>query len=409
MVLKKQLNVFISSTSEDLKEYRSTARLAVSDLGWVPQMMENMGSQTERTVLACLKLLAKCDLVVLLVAFRRGWVPTIEQGGNGTDSITALEFEFAKGEKIPVIIMRASDETWPKKYCDKGNDLDWIENFRAKLDQPADTFDYEDTSKEESKRLPNFRGKLTTALNKFKEEQLDKSAPETHLIEAAKDGLLEKISIPFLGPALFGQDSLGAASLACALEKNMPEDTTCLATVAEYCEKSHGSRELFLKKLSGVIQEQSSHAATLKVCDLILAIKPPPLIVSTTYDLVLEKKLRELKKEWAIVCHVVRSSDAKHDGKILVLRKDKPPQICLADDVDISGVDYTIYKPLGSPLLNDELDKDFQEAEIDTVVITESDHLIFLARLENQHTQVPAKFSRIFQRKSLLFLVPCNS
>ena len=37
-------------------------------------------------------------------------------------------------------------------------------------------------------------------------------------------------------------------------------------------------------------------------------------------------------------------------------------------------------------------------------MITENDHLTFLGRLQNQHTKIPTAFSRLFQRRSLLFL-----
>jgi hypothetical protein len=342
MGLKKQFNVFISSTSKDLNDYRATARLVTLDVGWVPRMMEHMGARPDSTVAACQQILSECDLMVLLVAFRQGWVPTSEEGGNGVDSITAFEFAFAKERNIPVIALLAN-ETWPGNlWEDDDNARKWIKDFRKNLNLPAEFFDYEDTSREESKRLPSFRAKLKTALINFKERQAMQVAPETQLFEAAEAGLLEETSIPFLGPALFGSGLLGATTIACALGKNIPEDTACLATVAEYCEKSQGSRELFLKKLRKEIEAQMLHAEAPKVYDLILAVKPPPLIVSTTYDLVLENKLRTANK-LAVVCHVVRSSDAKHDGKILVLRSDEQPQICLADKLDVSGVDHIIY------------------------------------------------------------------
>ena len=37
----EQMKVFISSTSEDLKDYRAVARLSVLDVGWFPEMMEH--------------------------------------------------------------------------------------------------------------------------------------------------------------------------------------------------------------------------------------------------------------------------------------------------------------------------------------------------------------------------------
>jgi hypothetical protein len=63
--------------------------------------------------------------------------------------------------------------------------------------------------------------------------------------------------------------------------------------------------------------------------------------------------------------------------------------------------DYVIYKPLGPPLLHRYVDSD---KEIDTVVITETDNLTFLGRLQNQSTKVPARFHRPLQRHPLLFL-----
>ena len=64
-------------------------------------------------------------------------------------------------------------------------------------------------------------------------------------------------------------------------------------------------------------------------------------------------------------------------------------------------IPISIYKPLGSPFLHHHLDPDL---EIDTVVMTEADYLIFRGRLENQSTRVPTTFSRLFQRYPIVFL-----
>ena len=100
-----------------------------------------------------------------------------------------------------------------------------------------------------------------------------------------------------------------------------------------------------------------------------------------------------------LVCHVVRSRNKEQDGKILVFRGQKP-EFCVADKIETKGYDYVIYKPLGSPLLHGLVDPDL---EIDTVVMTETDHLILLGRLEHELTQIPTAFSRLLQRRSLLF------
>jgi len=116
---------------------------------------------------------------------------------------------------------------------------------------------------------------------------------------------------------------------------------------------------------------------------------------------VLERQLDAADLPYVLVTHIVRSFENRHDGKILVLRGDSPPEICRADKVDLSKAARIIYKPLGSPLLHDRLDENLG---LDTVVVTELDHLTFLGRLEHQGTQVPTNFCRLFQTRSLLFL-----
>jgi hypothetical protein len=65
--------------------------------------------------------------------------------------------------------------------------------------------------------------------------------------------------------------------------------------------------------------------------------------------------------------------------------------IQLADNWLLSDLgehgDRIIYKIVGSPFANELADR---RSGIDTVVITESDHMTFLGRLENEHTKPPA-------------------
>ena len=50
--------------------------------------------------------------MILIVAWRQGWVPAKEQGGNGEDSVTAMELQFAREHQIPVLAFMA-DKSWP--------------------------------------------------------------------------------------------------------------------------------------------------------------------------------------------------------------------------------------------------------------------------------------------------------
>lgn len=374
-------------------------------------MMEDFGASSAATVAACRAELAQCQLMLLIVAFRKGWEPTIEQGGNARDSITALELAFARERRIPVLAMLASDDTWPIKLCDDDPDRrSWIKQFRSELNLPTEFFDYEDPAGADEKRLPGFREKTRKVLLSHQERLLAEKvaaaalpAPGLDYFTSARDSLLEGSCIPFVGSGVFGDGPLGVRALAAALGSTEDENGACLATVAEYRERFLGSRERFLNQLHKVMVAGSRDAELPVTLQLLLGLeRRPPLVVATTHDQMIEASLAKVgTQRFAVVTHVISSAGGEHDGKILVLRRDGPPVLSPADKVEIDPEEFVIYRPLGSPLLHDRLDP---ALEIDTVVITETDHLTFLGRLENQHMQVPTRFCRLLQRRPLLFL-----
>jgi hypothetical protein len=103
---KKDANVrriFISSTSEDLEEYRTAARDAVLSAGCQPVMMEYFTPQGKRKPLkACLREVDTCDGVIAILAHRYGWVPDDQPDGKAK-SITWLECERAVAAGIEVL------------------------------------------------------------------------------------------------------------------------------------------------------------------------------------------------------------------------------------------------------------------------------------------------------------------
>src|SRR5262245_1360857 len=101
--------VFVSSTSEDLKSYRKAAESVILDLQWRPEMMEHFVAETEPTLNTCFQKIDQCDLVLAIIAWRQGWVPPKEQGGNGRDSVTALEVAHARSKNIPVLYLLANN------------------------------------------------------------------------------------------------------------------------------------------------------------------------------------------------------------------------------------------------------------------------------------------------------------
>ncbi|MCX6590579.1 MAG: SUMF1/EgtB/PvdO family nonheme iron enzyme [Acidobacteria bacterium] len=104
--------VFISSTEVDLKLHRAEAGRAARDHKFGLRMMERE-STGERSLDGCYALVDQADVVVVLVAYRYGWVP--EDGRNpDLRSITWLECQRAwgAGKKVLGFLVDESYD-WP--------------------------------------------------------------------------------------------------------------------------------------------------------------------------------------------------------------------------------------------------------------------------------------------------------
>ena len=406
--MARRLSVFVSSTSEDLHTYRQVAQQVILARGWYPIMNEYWGAVPNPVVSACCDKVKTADLVLLIMAFRQGFVPTVDQGGNGIDSITGLEVEYARKNKIPVLGLLASPNTWPGGlFEDEQAARDWVKKFRGELNLPVEFFDPEqpNPNAKETDQLPQFRAKVGGVLLNYQQELIARegssSSPDSpgYFARACK-GIVDGTSIPFLGSGVYGEGGLSATSLSKALCIDAGNDESCLATAAEYRERYLGSRLDFLDELHHLLEERMAQLpGPPPIYEMLLGAKRPPLIVSSTCDLVLERSLEKQGKDYVLVCHVVRSRDNIHDGKILVFNGDRH-DFCVADKIPLEADKYVIYKPLGSPMLHSRLNPDL---EIDTVVITESDHLLLLGRLEHELTQIPTTFCRRLQQRPLLF------
>jgi hypothetical protein len=85
--------VFLSSTSKDLTEYRDAAARAARQAGFHAEMMEDFEAQSLKPpYAACMEKVRGCDVLVVIVAHRYGWVPPDQPDGLAK-SITWLECE----------------------------------------------------------------------------------------------------------------------------------------------------------------------------------------------------------------------------------------------------------------------------------------------------------------------------
>lgn len=94
--------IFLSSTAIDLQEHRRKVSDAIMRLGDLPVGMEQFGALPSDPVDVCQRKARQCDALVVMVAHRYGWVPGVDEGGDGHKSITWLEVEAALGAGKPI-------------------------------------------------------------------------------------------------------------------------------------------------------------------------------------------------------------------------------------------------------------------------------------------------------------------
>jgi Domain of unknown function (DUF4062)/SIR2-like domain len=409
-----KLSVMLSSTSEDLRAYRAAARLAIIDVGWLPSMMEHFGALTAPTVKACEDAVANSDLVILIVAHRRGWVPRADQGGNGKDSITALELQHAKLLKKPVLVFLA-DNSWPgDRWEDDAEARAYVKAFRSEINQPAGFFIAEPELGPEDTRLPIFRGMVRDALNNHKMAILKAAMRQEDdgstgvgegidlQVDAVGAGLRAGSRIPLLGPGVFGDGPLSTSALIKALTGGREDatDDRCLATVAEYQELL-GIREDFLRRFREIIEEQSHEVSPVAAHQLVAHFEKVPLIISASWDRILEQTFDRMGIEYLVISHVLRSSDRACEGRVLVERSSGSASLHVPSELDLRGPERVIYKPMGSPIPLPGVDL---ELDLDTVVATETDHFELFRLLQNQQTGVPTAVIKRLQRWPLVYI-----
>jgi hypothetical protein len=116
--------ICLSSTYEDLKEYRRAVFDALRQAGYQVIAMEDYVATDERPVERCLNDVSRSDIYVGIFAFRYGYVPPLDHANPNGLSITELEFQEAKGKKPCLIFLVKKGETWPLNFVDACTEKD---------------------------------------------------------------------------------------------------------------------------------------------------------------------------------------------------------------------------------------------------------------------------------------------
>ena len=103
--------IYLSSTYEDLKDYRRVVFDALRQSGYQVIAMEEYVATDQRPVDKCLKDVEKADIYIGLFAFRYGYVPPAQHNNPKGWSITELEFRRAEALNKPCLTFVVKDTT----------------------------------------------------------------------------------------------------------------------------------------------------------------------------------------------------------------------------------------------------------------------------------------------------------
>jgi nucleoside 2-deoxyribosyltransferase len=158
---KRKFSVFISSTFQDLAEYRSLVVDAVLRTGAVPIGLEAFPA-SGRTIAETLDgLVSESDAVLMIVGHRYGEIDP----GTGV-SWTEVEYATARRLAKPLLVFLADDKApWEPRFID--SDRTRIQAFRARIASdlvvrvfsgPADPGIHQDAGRRLPKRWSRRRG-----------------------------------------------------------------------------------------------------------------------------------------------------------------------------------------------------------------------------------------------------------
>lgn len=118
----KRRRVYLSSTYEDLKDYRTAIFSGLEKAGLDVARMEAYTASDERPLDLCLRDVSSSDIYVGVYAWRYGYSPPTEHGNPHGKSITELEYRQAEGKNLRKLLFFAHPDTkvgWPRKYIDE--------------------------------------------------------------------------------------------------------------------------------------------------------------------------------------------------------------------------------------------------------------------------------------------------
>jgi Domain of unknown function (DUF4062) len=123
--------VFISSTVQDLAEYRQIAQEACLRAGMLPMVLEDLSSTPDKIVSTSLRLVDAADIYLGIFAHRYGFVPP-----ESDVSISELEYDRARSRAIPTLIfLMHEDAPVALREVERGQGAIKLDALKRRLQQ----------------------------------------------------------------------------------------------------------------------------------------------------------------------------------------------------------------------------------------------------------------------------------
>jgi hypothetical protein len=108
------MKILLSSTYQDLRDYRAAVDQALRRMGHDVIGMEQYVAEQSTPLDRCLRDVRTADLYLVIVAWRYGYAPIDEKLNPAKLSITELEFEEAVEHGKPILAFLLDPEApWP--------------------------------------------------------------------------------------------------------------------------------------------------------------------------------------------------------------------------------------------------------------------------------------------------------
>jgi hypothetical protein len=126
-----RFGVFVSSTSQDLKEYRLAARDAILGMEQFPVMMEYWSAMPNPAVNVSLEKLATSEIYVGIFAHRYGYCPP-----DSSISITEMEYNKAEAFGLPRLCFLVDEEfPWDTEHIEGEPGKSKLQSLKTRINQ----------------------------------------------------------------------------------------------------------------------------------------------------------------------------------------------------------------------------------------------------------------------------------